>query len=127
MEFTSRQRKFRAWDGEKMHYDYLVARPQWCDVLHLLQDEGFAIKTYGVKMWKVTEFTGIRDKGGEGFEAYEGDVIGRTSFPHRVIVWHECGFYTYPINNPLALIPLIHLDDSEEIIGNIFQNPNFLL
>jgi len=71
-----REIKFRAWDGKKMHYNFLVAgaqycdvltilqlvaEAQYCDVLTILQDENFAKKEYKVKEWKVMQYTGLKD------------------------------------------------------------------
>lgn len=76
MEKTPKEKreiKFRAWDGEKMIYDFLVARPQFTDPLKVLQDEKFAQETYNVKEWKIMQFVGFNGIGGKSI--YEGDIV----------------------------------------------------
>ena len=69
------------------------------------------------------QFTGIKDRNGEGVEVFEGDKIGRTSFLDKEIVWDKCGFYTISVNNPERKFPLTHLDEFDVVIGNIHDLP----
>jgi uncharacterized phage protein (TIGR01671 family) len=103
----SREIKFRAWDGEQMRYEFLVARPQFADALSILTNENFAKKRYGLKEWKVMQFTGKKDT--KGKEIYEGDIY--SVFGHEVVVRLE---------NPVIG------DGTVEIIGNIYENKELL-
>ncbi|MFA5153404.1 MAG: YopX family protein [Clostridia bacterium] len=130
----NREIKFRAWDGEQMRYEFLVARPQSVDVLSILTNEDFAKKRYGLKEWKVMQFTGKRDKNKK--EIYEHDIViididkenGRT-----VPVWIEyidnmAQFRGYVLNtSECEDVDISELDDYElEIVGNIHENKDLL-
>jgi len=66
--------QFRAWDGEKMVYNFIVARPQICDLLGIMTDEEFAVETFNsITEWKVMQCTGLKDN--SGVLIYEGDII----------------------------------------------------
>ena len=123
----NREIKFRAWDGEQMRYEFLVARPQSVDVLSILMDEDFAKKWYGLKEWKVMQFTGLRDKKGNK-ELYDGDIIAHSSRnggnPH-VVKWSysQNGWIgDYRLQYPLVSTELVEI----EIIGNIYENKELL-
>ncbi len=116
------QKKFRAWDGKKMHY--------WDSVTHSATKEIAGTpypKLYYLPMswllgdsndWLWTQFTGLKDKNGK--EIYEGDLITyyrSGNKVHRRVEWDNvtCGYpmLTY---NPFDI----------EIIGNIYENPELL-
>ena len=123
--------KFRAWDAKNK----MMIFPEygnWISFDGITYEE--ANKRYNTPNTElersydleVLQFTGIKDRNGEGVDVYEGDIIGRTSFFDKVIVWHNCGFYTYSANNPERLFPLEHLDEFDVVIGNIYQHPELL-
>lgn len=122
-----REIKFRAWDGEKMCYDYLVARPQFANVLAVMCDEDFAKSQYGLKEWKLMQFTGLQDKNGK--EIYEGDIIshfyyiGTETFEVKWI--EESCAYGLKSNNRV-MMPTRFCEKYMEVIGNIYENPELL-
>ncbi len=70
------------------------------------------------------EFTGLLDKNGK--EIYEGDVLRLDcdceQCPHFDYVIFENGMFKYKNDSQ----PLSDASDVEEIIGNIYQNPELL-
>lgn len=89
-----REIKFRAWTGEKIITEFLVARPQFCDPLKVMTERQFAMQTYGFKDYVLMQFTG--KKGFNDRELYEGDIVfyeeatenGDERF-YLVIIWIE--------------------------------------
>jgi uncharacterized phage protein (TIGR01671 family) len=133
----NREIKFRAWDGTKMHYDFVVARPQFADVLGIMTDEEFAKTQYRLPMWKVMQYTGLKDKNGIGI--WEGDILRgsfRTGmkgfkstkeqdfcFPVKFYASSGWSMDTGFKNGKFRFIP--HFDECETV-GNIYQNRELL-
>src|SRR5262245_50492875 len=90
---TQREIKFRAWDGEKMHY--------WDSINHkatqLIHDTPFPKLHYLPMSWLMgdsndwvwMQFTGLRDMNGR--EIYEGDIV-KSSIGSQVV---EIGWFTF--------------------------------
>ena len=86
--------------------------------------------------WKVMQYTGLNDKNGK--EIYEGDIIRVNDYrdgdrTYEVIFekgcyWGNC-IYTPRITTPQKTL-LCDLDffvhQSQEIIGNIYENPELI-
>jgi len=136
-----RQIKFRAWDGTKIVYEFLVARPQFADCLSIMINEDFATKAYNSCLeWKVMQFTGLYDKNGK--EIYEGDILknnrqwsyGLRSGSHFVVEFNvETGRYGLLLRGERLqdswedLAALTRKKSNEcEVIGNIYENPDLL-
>lgn len=78
--------KFRAWDGEKIIYEFVVARPQFADCLSIMTDEEFAVENYNsITEWKVMQFTGLYDC--EGKEVFEGDILEYKEYYANIKWW----------------------------------------
>lgn len=116
--------KFRAWDGEKIIYEFIVAKPQYVNCLSIMTDEEFAIQTYNsVKEWKVMQFTGLYDR--EGKEVWEGDVLE---------IWIENikQDNLYTVEKSEELYFEMNREDSYyrftqvKVLGNIYENSNLL-
>ena len=86
------------------------------------------------KMWEpwhipnciVMQYTGLKDKNGK--EIYEGDVINANITEHHLptmgSVVFDDHFLFYANKNEAGNTPLFKLDQIE-IIGNIYENPEF--
>jgi hypothetical protein len=127
-----REIKFRAWvfggldEGEKPFMEEVSAidfefgkvnRVYWTQ-----HDEfSYANECY------LMQYTGLKDRGGKGVDVYEGDIIGRTSFVDKFIIWDGCGFYTCHHNNIGRIYPLTYLDEFDVVIGNIYENPELVI
>jgi len=117
--------KFRAWDGQTMHYNYIdgedehqiivsgiwgamdrVGRPDGNnDEIHITYDGDF-----------IMQFTGLKDRNNK--EIYEGDILSHKFYSAPVVCAFKDGAFE-------AEDVSIH-SDSIEIIGNVHENPELL-
>lgn len=117
--------KFRAWDKVKrkmwephylsMYGEALVSNP--ISGLPIVTDD------------PVMQFTGLHDKNGK--EIYEGDVLASDYFKICSVVYRDAAFslstdLTGPDENPFLLGGCIDEGGSFEVIGNIYENLEFL-
>lgn len=132
-----REIKFRAWD--KINNKMLIHEPGntlmipcGLGVLWLnpsIKDNNYVIKN---KHFIMMQFTGLQDK--NGIDIYEGDIVRCASnkrCPHEIVWMNEVpssailgggmpGFYLSGLNEGYSFM------GEEEIIGNIYQNPELL-
>lgn len=122
---------FRAWDGEKMHYDivpwqwdFVISRA-WhrCEkstgsgILGSGGDYGEFLVP-GIRFKEIMQFTGLKDKNSK--EIYEGDIISHKFYSAPVVVtWNEekAMFDSGDISMTGSKV---------EVIGNIYENPELL-
>lgn len=125
--------KFRAWDRlrKEMNYKVMVGN---CDT----DDENWTCPVIWIedrKKWlyfddydSIMQSTGLKDKNGK--EVFVGDIIKCTrGCPHEVYLEKEYG------GTFIGGMPAVYLKDlgegyawteHEEVIGNIYENPEFL-
>lgn len=150
-----REIKFRAWDGEKMHYD--VCPWQWDFVIsrawHRCEKSTGAglfgsggdtgeFLVPGVRFKELMQFTGLKDKNGK--EIYEEDIVRLTNSKSQIqkkSIISEIGFIDgafcalwrnteewegYNVS-PSSVSFLNSIEQPFiEIIGNIYENPDLL-
>lgn len=129
----NKELEFRAWDGEEMHYEWLVIK----------QDRGFVVPTTLAKAAKnVMQFTGLYDV--KHKKVFEGDIVRRScmakgcSIIHVGVVKYSADWCMFCLDeNPSEnfngyLPPLAYGDPFRgvilgvEIVGNIYENPEAL-
>jgi formylmethanofuran dehydrogenase subunit C len=93
----NREIKFRVWDGEKMTFFPL------------------GISMSNLEYGKVMQFTGVKDKNGK--EIYEGDILNFDG-----LVEFKNGSFIVNGWEPLGEMAT----EKQEIIGNIYENPELL-
>lgn len=70
------------------------------------------------------QFTGLKDKNGK--EIYEGDILERKTIEERCkVIYLDGCFALYPIPNNGDIYHCWMISD-EEVIGNIYENPELL-
>ena len=111
-----RDLKFRAWDGEDMIYPNhrITGNISNGDLL---------------QKWPATimQYTGLKDKNDKVI--YEGDIVrsGMTGAEY-LIFWHDenCSFRKQCVNANKSDIDIWQDASSQNIIGNIYENPDLL-
>lgn len=119
--------KFRAWDSE---------REEMAKVIDGIGSEDVTLQDEECRSWRtvahyiavIMQYVGLKDVNGK--EVYEGDIINCSrGCPHKVIFVKEYG------GNYLGGMPCWYLSGLnegyvwtgvEEIIGNIYENPELL-
>lgn len=114
-----RQIKFRAWDTRiKTMYqpgdDYGTTHP--------LDPCVYAMQGQSVILM---QFTGLTDRTGK--DIYEGDIV---KFEHRIIAsikWYKNDVaFRFHVSGEKGGFGMAGLNESCEVIGNIYENPNLL-
>lgn len=119
----SREIKFRAWDGKRMvtpayglnNRGHLV----WSPSYDLLIRPGYAT-TNDTPPLEIMQYTGLTDKNRR--EIYEGDIVDTPG--QRGTIRYENAKFIIDFGDgyqDLALIP-----DEQEVIGNVYENPELL-
>lgn len=117
----SRELKFRAWDGEKLHAVMSLLGTNFCKVPKKAYpySEEIVVKY-------VMQYTGIKDD--NGVEVCEGDIIKLTTLNdvYYEVYWDEYAL-AFLIKDNESIGDLYSVNMSEFlVIGNIYENKNLI-
>lgn len=112
-----REYKFRFWDEDSktMIYD-----------LYLESEGGMKLYLCQHPKYESMQYTGLKDI--KGKEIYEGDIVKATdilSDTYEIIFDDGCYFANRPYNG-IELDSASIINYQVEIIGNIYENPEFM-
>ena len=125
--------KFRAWDthGQKMFSNNELII--WGGNVYLDESKGLPcrnLKCRSIPDEHLMQSTGLKDKNGQ--EIFEGDILGtKDGLLNGVVEYRtDLGMWTNSLirynNRYNNFERLCNVDNSREIIGNIYENPELL-
>lgn len=126
-----RQYKFRAWDKKDKVVRDVVGMSFYHDAVSVDIEYGKYLQD-DAKRFELMQYTGLKDK--NGTEIYEGDVVLDKYEEVKIVQWYEGQFVVtrqvlngsgkrFEYNN---INNHINHYSKFEVIGNIYENPNFL-
>lgn len=107
--------KFRAWDKAN--------KTMYTDAINNCKDT-FDMILKHPQIYEVMQSTGIKDK--NNVEIYEGDIYNMGDKNIRYIVlWNDTGLTGKQVGS-ISYAGISFWQDTIEVIGNIYQNPELL-
>ncbi|WZL73868.1 YopX family protein [Clostridiaceae bacterium 35-E11] len=129
-----REFKFRAWDDEA-HEMYSPEALEQSEVLDDTKKSIYSYLSFGILCiydFRAEEpielvpmqFTGWYDK--NQMEIYEGDLIKFENVIHQIMWSDEISGFIILSNDGTVMMGGDYLGDTAEIVGNIYENPEYL-
>lgn len=122
----NREIKFRAWDKEKKEMREVTGINWYAGYIRVDRER---LEDLPIEDASIMQYVGFKDKNGR--EIYEGDIIQyKTTYygnhkTHTTLVEWKDDLEHDGFGEPLAMGYIFHGIENE-VIGNIFENPNLL-
>jgi hypothetical protein len=114
----NREIKFRAWTGKQFEYDFnMYSNGNAIDIdvpKHLPSR---------LLNWQLCQFTGLQDK--NGIDIYEGDIVSGARYLEPCKIVFKKGMF-HAVGEDIAGDCVGYYRGEYEVIGNIYENPEFL-
>ena len=119
-----KERKFRAWDGEKfLNGAFAIWYDGSVDIFQRNGDD--VLEQYRRFTGIISEYTGLKDKSGK--DIYEGDILNFNNQTDGKVIFNRSRWEFVFGNEKSSYLSFSHYDSkSFEVIGNIFENPELL-
>lgn len=120
--------KFRAWD-EKNKKMIALGHPHYHDavggILMYAIEPMVKYDNWDKKSPHLMQYTGLKDKNGK--EIFEGDILKTEHGATGIMTWHDVSAqFNYDCKEPMWSHPIYSMSGDNEIIGNIYENPELL-
>jgi uncharacterized phage protein (TIGR01671 family) len=124
--------KFRAWDGKRMHDDFVLVDIDWISKKNIGCPVNAGFSQLPDEGWVIMQFTELHDKNGK--EVFEGDIVNWFHPTSEVLGVVE---YQSEWEGPSPEVCCFGVriggifycfqgDDGYEIIGNIYEHKELL-
>lgn len=122
----SRQLKYRAWHKPTQLMDDVVLIDFYNEKIGILYADPVmqceSIQKYNLNEVELMQYTGLKDK--KGKEIYEGDIVDGFAGEHYQGIWEYQNRFAIEFGWTQSMWDMLNCDRLE-VIGNIYEDPNY--